>query len=86
MQWGNELRGIAFALGAIALLAVPMAARAQTQAAVSSNDIIEKLAVEAESDIDLAALKQQAGDRVKTRADPQPQKRPPIAPDRKSVV
>jgi outer membrane protein OmpA-like peptidoglycan-associated protein len=80
MQWGNELRGIAFALGALALLGLPTAARAQTQALVSSNDIIEKLAVEAESDIDLAALKQQAADRIKTRADPQPQKRPPIAP------
>ena len=32
-------------------------------------DIIEKLAVEAESDIDLAALKQQAADRIKARAD-----------------
>ena len=34
----------------------------------------------AESDIDLAALKQQAADRIKARADAQPQKRPPIAP------
>ncbi len=47
---------------------------------MSSGDIIEKLAVEAESDIDLAALKQQAADRIKARADAQPQKRPPIAP------
>ena len=66
-------------LGALALFALPMAAgRAQT--ATSSGDIIEKLAVEAESDIDLAALKQQAADRIKARADAQPQKRPPIAP------
>ena len=43
-------------------------------------DIIEKLAVEAESDIDLAALRQQAAERIKARADAQPQKRPPIAP------
>ena len=80
MRWGNELRGIALVLGALALLALPTAAPAQTQAAVSSGDIIEKLAVEAESDIDLAALKQQAADRIKARADAQPQKRPPIAP------
>ena len=79
MRWGNKLRGIALVLGALALFALPMAAgRAQT--AVSSGDIIEKLAVEAESDIDLAALKQQAADRIKARADAQPQKRPPIAP------
>jgi OmpA-OmpF porin, OOP family len=79
MLWGNNLRGIALVLGALALLAVPMAAgRAQT--AMSSGDIIEKLAVEAESDIDLAALKQQASDRIKARADAQPQKRPAIAP------
>ena len=47
---------------------------------MSSADIIEKLAVETESDIDLVALKQQAADRIKARADAQPQKRPPIAP------
>jgi len=79
MLWGKKPRGIALVLGAVALFALPMAAgRAQT--ATSSGDIIEKLAVEAESDIDLAALRQQAGDRIKARADAQPQKRPPIAP------
>ena len=79
MPGGNKLRGIALLLGALALFALPVAAgRAQT--ATSSGDIIEKLAVEAESDIDLAALKQQAADRIKARADAQPQKRPPIAP------
>jgi OOP family OmpA-OmpF porin len=76
---GVNKRGIGLVLGALALLALPMAAgRAQT--AISSGEIIEKLAVEAESDIDLAALKQQAADRIKARADAQPQKRPPIAP------
>jgi outer membrane protein OmpA-like peptidoglycan-associated protein len=81
MLWGNELRGISLVLGALALFALPTTASAQTQtAALSSGDIIEKLAVEAEADIDLAALKQQAADRIKARADAQPQKRPPIAP------
>ena len=75
----NKLRGIGLLLGALALFALPVTAgRAQT--AMSSGDIIGKLAVEAESDIDLAALKQQAADRIKARADAQPQKRPPIAP------
>jgi outer membrane protein OmpA-like peptidoglycan-associated protein len=79
MLWGNKLRDIGLLLGALALFALPLAAgRAQT--ATSSGDIIEKLAVDAESDIDLAALKQQAADRIKARADAQPQKRPPIAP------
>jgi outer membrane protein OmpA-like peptidoglycan-associated protein len=79
MLWGNNLRGVGLLLGALALFALPMAA-GQAQTATSSADIIEKLAVEAESDIDLAALRQQAGDRIKARADAQPQKRPPIAP------
>ena len=75
----NKLRGIGLLLGALALFALPLAVgRAQT--AISSGDIIEKLAVEAESDIDLAALKQQAADRIKARADALPQKRPAIAP------
>jgi OmpA-OmpF porin, OOP family len=78
MLWGKKLRGIALVLGASALFALPMAARAQT--AMSSGDIIEKLAVEAEADLDLPALRQQAADRIKARADAQPQKRPPIAP------
>ena len=43
----NKLRGFGLVLGALALLALPMAAgRAQTP--ISSGDIIEKLAVEAE--------------------------------------
>ena len=79
MLWGKKLRGIGLLLGAVALFALPMAAgRAQT--ATSSADMVEKLAVEAESDIDLTALRQQAADRIKARADAQPQKRPPIAP------
>ena len=72
------MRDISLLLGALSVLAWPTAAaRAQ---ATSTADIIEKLAVETESDIDLAALKQQAADRIKARADAQPQKRPPIAP------
>ena len=79
MLWGKKLRGVGLLLPVLALFALPMAVgRAQT--ATSTADIIEKLAVEAESDIDLAALKQQAADRIKARADAQPQKRPPIAP------
>jgi OmpA-OmpF porin, OOP family len=74
----GKLRDVGLLLGALSLLAGPTAARAQT--ATSTGDIIEKLAVDAESDIDLAALRQQAAERIKARADAQPQKRPPIAP------
>jgi outer membrane protein OmpA-like peptidoglycan-associated protein len=78
MLWEKKLRDIGLLLGALSLFAWPTVVRAQT--ATPTADIIEKLAVEAESDIDLVALKQQAADRIKARADAQPQKRPPIAP------
>jgi len=89
MRSGKKLRDIGRLPGALSLLALslfvlslfvlPMAAgRAQT--ATPTADIIDRLAVEAEADIDVAALRQQAADRIKARADPQPQKRAPIAP------
>jgi len=72
------MRDIGLLLGILSVLAWPTAtARAQ---ATSTADIIEKLASDAEADIDLAALRQQAAERIKARADAQPQKRPPIAP------
>lgn len=75
----TDLRDIGLLFGVLSVLAWPTAA-ARAQSTISSADIIEKLAVEAESDIDLAALRQQAADRIKARADAQPQKRLPIAP------
>ncbi|MDE5456565.1 OmpA family protein [Bradyrhizobium sp. CSA112] len=80
MLWGRKLRGIGLLLGVLALFALPVAAAHAQTAATSTADIIEKLAVEAEADLDLPALRQQAADRIKARADAQPQKRPPIAP------
>ena len=72
------MRDIGPLLGALSVLAWPMAvAHAQ---AISTAEIIEKLASGEEVDIDLAALRQQAAERIKARADAQPQKRPPIAP------
>jgi len=73
------MRDIGLLLGALSVLAWPTAA-ARAQSTTSTADIIEKLASDAEADIDLAALRQQAAERIKARADPQPQKRPPIAP------
>lgn len=75
----GRLRDIGLLLGVLSLMVWPTAA-ARAQTATSTADIIEKLAVEAELDLDLAALRQQAADRIKARADAQPQKRPPIAP------
>jgi OOP family OmpA-OmpF porin len=54
---------------------------AQTQAGGTADDWINKLAgLEAAPDLDVAALRQQAADRVKSKADGVPTKRPPIAP------
>jgi OmpA-OmpF porin, OOP family len=70
-------------LGALLLLATPLApARAQT--AITRDDVISKLDhFETSADLDVAALRQQAADRSKSRSknEPPPQKRPPIAPD-----
>jgi outer membrane protein OmpA-like peptidoglycan-associated protein len=79
MLGGRKLRGLGLLLGVSVLSVLPITA-ASAQTATSTADIIEKLAVEGEADIDIAALRQQAADRIKARADAQPQKRPPIAP------
>ena len=79
MQAVRKLRGLRLLLG-VSVLSVLSIAAAGAQTAISTADIIEKLAVEGEADIDIAALRQQAADRIKARADAQPQKRPPIAP------
>jgi OOP family OmpA-OmpF porin len=58
--------------------------RAQTQAAETPDDWVGKLAVSATSpDLDVAALRQQAADRIKARskADAAPLKRPLVAPE-----
>jgi outer membrane protein OmpA-like peptidoglycan-associated protein len=73
------MRDIGLLLGALSVLAWPTAA-ARAQSTTSTADIMEKLASDAEADIDLTALRQQAAERIKARADAQPQKRPPIAP------
>jgi outer membrane protein OmpA-like peptidoglycan-associated protein len=84
MRWGSQnRRGIGLlAAGLIAVAAVP--ARAQTPAAGTADEWASKLAgLDTEPDLDLAALRQQAADRIKARAklDAAPLKRPLIAPD-----
>jgi len=79
----NSRHGVALLVAAlIGLAAIP--ASAQTPAAGSADEWINKLAgPETAPDLDLAALRQQAADRIKARAklDAAPLKRAPIAPD-----
>ena len=78
----NSRHGVALLVAAlIGLAAIP--ASAQTPAAGSADEWINKLAgPETAPDLDLAALRQQAADRIKARAklDAAPLKRAPIAP------
>jgi outer membrane protein OmpA-like peptidoglycan-associated protein len=75
-----KLREFGPLLCVLAVFAVPAAGRAQT--AVPAADIIDKLAAGGDTtpDVDVAALKQQAADRVKAKADAAQVKRPLIAP------
>ena len=80
---GNNRRGIGLIAAAlIAFTALP--ARAQTPAAGTAEEWAGKLGgLETAPDLDLAALRQQAADRIKARAklDAAPLKRPLIAPE-----
>ncbi|AUC98601.1 hypothetical protein CWS35_33420 [Bradyrhizobium sp. SK17] len=74
-------------LGTLVLLAMPLApARAQT--AITRDDIIAKLDhYETDATVDVPVLRQQVLERSRLRSknEPPPQKRPPIAPDLTSL-
>jgi OmpA-OmpF porin, OOP family len=74
----KKSRGFGLLLGALAMFAVP----GYAQTAIPAADIIDKLSTTDGStpDVDVVALKQQAADRVKAKADAQQVKRPLIAP------
>ena len=77
------LRDVAM-LGALVLLAIPFAPAAAQTAAATRDDIIAKLDhFETAADIDIPTLRQQVLERSRSRSknEPPPQKRPPIAPD-----
>jgi OmpA-OmpF porin, OOP family len=62
----------------ISLLALPCSA--QTPAASPPEDWVNQLGgLDTPPDLDLAAMRQQALDRIKSKADPAPLKRPPLA-------
>jgi OmpA-OmpF porin, OOP family len=80
MRRGNRgLHGICLLAAGLIAFAAP-AARGQT--AVTANGIVERLAVlETAPDLNIAAIRQRATDRIKARAktDAPPLKRPPVA-------
>jgi OOP family OmpA-OmpF porin len=80
---GKNRRGIGW-LAAVLIAFAVLPAQAQTPAAGSAEEWAGKLVgLETAPDLDLAALRQQAADRIKARAklDAAPLKRPLIAPD-----
>jgi len=83
-QATRNLRDIGLLAGALLMLAAVSPARAQTT--VTRDDIVAKLDhldADATLDLDVAALRQQVLERSKSRSknEPPPQKRPPIAPE-----
>jgi outer membrane protein OmpA-like peptidoglycan-associated protein len=75
----QALRDIGGLTGALVMLAMPLLA-AHAQTAAAQENLVEQLAgLETMPDIDVAALRQQALQRVKSRADVAPLMRPPIA-------
>src|SRR5260370_37051763 len=80
MALGQQTRPLALL---VALLAGSIASpsSAQTPAGGTAADWVNKLAgLEAAPELDIAALRQQVVDRVKSRADGVAAKRPPVAP------
>jgi OOP family OmpA-OmpF porin len=81
MLWKRKARrGVGFLIAALIGFTV-LPCHAQTPAAGTPEDWVSKLAgLDTVPDIDVAALRQQAVDRVKSKADAVPIKRPPVAP------
>lgn len=82
MSPGNSLlRAICLLTPALIVLALPPSP-ARAQPAPATGSLADQLVgIENPPDIDVAALRQQAADRIKARADAAPLKRPPIAPE-----
>jgi OmpA-OmpF porin, OOP family len=81
MRLRKETRRRLALLIAVLVGSIASPSSAQTQAGGTPADWVNKLAgLETAPDLDIAALRQQAADRVKSRADGAPTKRPPIAP------
>jgi OOP family OmpA-OmpF porin len=78
---GKAWGGFALLAGAVIVFGAP-GSRLRAQPATTAGSPLDQLVgPETESEIDLAALRQQAAQRIKSRADLAPLKRPPIAPE-----
>lgn len=77
MRFSMKRRGI----GLLAIASIAFAQPVQAQTAAPASNLVDQLVgPETPADIDVAALRQQAADRIKSRADATASKRPPIAP------
>jgi OmpA-OmpF porin, OOP family len=80
MMWPANIRDICL-LGALIVFAGP-AAPARAQAPVTTDDMVNRLAgLETAPELDIAALRQRALDRVKSKTEPVALKRPRVAPE-----
>jgi OOP family OmpA-OmpF porin len=80
MRFAAKRHGIGLLAVASLAFALPMQP-ALTQTAAPTPSLVDQLAgSETPADIDVAQLRQQAADRIQSRADPAAAKRPPIAP------
>ena len=80
MGFARKGHGIGFLAVASLAFALPLQPAPAQTAAPTSNLVDQLVGPETPADIDVAALRQQAADRVKSRADAAAAKRPPIAP------
>jgi OmpA-OmpF porin, OOP family len=79
-RWKRSPRMTGLLTGALMLFAAP-SPPAHAQTAAPPENLVNALAgLDAAPDLDVAALRQQALDRIKAKADAVPLKRPPIAP------
>jgi OOP family OmpA-OmpF porin len=77
----RALRGFALAMGFAGMLWAASMSLASAQAPLTTESIIDKLSgLDTPPDLDVAALRQQVLDRIKSKADGIALKRPPVAP------
>lgn len=80
-RWEKSRRVVGPLAAAFVIFMFANPAFAQAPAPLPTEKLIERLAApDTPVEIDVAALRHQAGERIKSRGDPLPAKRPPIAP------
>ena len=79
MQPGKRGRRDIGLLAVCMMLAMPAASALEQPVATAENMVDQLAGLEATTDMDVAALRQQVLDRVKSKADAVPLKRPPVA-------